>query len=91
MIPLSDAAADDVLGVLATHGLYVARHPRRGLHRIRCPWADLHSNADSEAVVIEPGASPAPGWGFKCQHAHCTDRHIGALLDVLKVQRRRHA
>jgi hypothetical protein len=89
--PLADAATDDVLGVLATLGLYMARHRRRGLHRIRCPWAETHSGGESEAVVLEPGASPAPGWGFRCMHAHCIERHIGELLDVLGLARRRGA
>ena len=85
--PLEDAHADDVLGALATRGLYIARHRRRGLHRIRCPWADAHTG-DPEAVVVEPGASPAPGWGFRCLHAHCAERALGELLDVLGVPRR---
>jgi hypothetical protein len=38
--------------------------------------------------VLEPGASRAPGWGFECLHAHCAERHIGDLLDVLGVRRR---
>jgi hypothetical protein len=91
MPPLVDADADDVLGALARRGLYLARHRRRGVHRVRCPWAETHSGGESEAVVLEPGASPAPGWGFKCQHAHCTERHVGALLDVLGLARRRGA
>ena len=57
--------------------------------RVRCPWAAEHSNADLEAVVIEPGGSAAPGWAFKCLHAHCSQRTIGDLLDVLAVPRRR--
>ena len=40
---------------------------------------------------LEPGASPAPGWGFHCLHAHCAERHVGELLDVLGLPRRRSA
>jgi hypothetical protein len=87
--PLPGADEDDVLAGLRRAGLYLARHRRRGLHRIRCPWAELHSNADPEAVVIEPGASPAPGWGFRCLHAHCLERGIGDLLSVLNIPKRR--
>src|SRR5262245_50618269 len=47
---LADAHRDDVLGGLLAAGLYLTRHRRQGLHRIRCPWADLHSNSDPEAV-----------------------------------------
>lgn len=86
---LPDADQDDVLGALHASGRYLGRHPRKGHHRIRCPWAELHSNGDEEAVVIEPGASPAPGWGFRCLHAHCSERRIGELLDVLQIARRR--
>jgi hypothetical protein len=83
-----DATADDVLHALQARGLYLGRHRRGGLHRIRCPWADEHSNADLEAIVLEPGVSPAPGWGFRCLHSHCAGRHIGELLDVLQISRR---
>lgn len=86
---LADADRDDVLGALHAAGLYLRPHHRRGLHRIRCPWAQLHSNADPEAVVIEPGGSPAPGWGYRCLHSHCESRRIGDLLDVLRIARRR--
>lgn len=87
--PLPDAHQDDVLGALRAAGLYLGRHRRRGLHRIRCPWAELHSNHDPEAVVMEPGASPAPGWAFRCLHAHCAEHGIGDLLNELKIPRRR--
>ena len=89
--PLPDAGRDDVLGALMSAGLYLGPHHRRGLHRIRCPWAAEHSNRDPEAIVVEPGASPAPGWGFRCLHAHCLDRRIGELLDVVGIARRRSA
>lgn len=87
--PLPDAGNDDVLGALHSAGLYLAPHRRRGLHRIHCPWASEHSNRDPEAVVIEPGASSAPGWGFRCLHGHCSQRGVGELLDVLAIARRR--
>jgi len=87
--PLPDAGQDDVLVALQRSGLYVGRHRRTGLHRIRCPWFELHSNGDPEAVVLEPGASPAPGWGFRCLHAHCLERGIGDLLSLLRIPKRR--
>jgi len=88
---LENADAEPVLGALHTRGLYLGRHRRAGLHRIRCPWAAEHSTEDPEAVVIEPTHSSAPGWAFKCLHAHCSDRRIGALLDWLEIPRRRTA
>jgi Bifunctional DNA primase/polymerase, N-terminal len=90
VVPLPDATNDDVLTALHQAGLYLRPHRRSGLHRVRCPWASLHSNGDPEAVVIEPGASAAPGWGFRCLHdGHCSGRRIGDLLDVLRIARRR--
>jgi Bifunctional DNA primase/polymerase, N-terminal len=89
VVPLQDAASDDVLAALHEAGLYLRAHRRRGLHRIRCPWAGQHSNDDPEAVVLEPGASAAPGWGYRCMHQHCDGRRIGDLLDVLGIARRR--
>jgi hypothetical protein len=86
---MPDADQDDVLAALHARGLYLKPHRRPGLHRIRCPWAATHSNDDPEAVVIEPGASPAPGWALRCMHSHCSGRHIGDLLDVLGIVRRR--
>lgn len=88
VVPIPDAAGDDVTAALQDGGLYLGRHRRPGLHRIRCPWAALHSNDDSEAVVIEPGASLAPGWGFRCLHSHCAEHGIGDLLDLLQIARR---
>jgi Bifunctional DNA primase/polymerase, N-terminal len=88
VIPIPDVAGDNVLGALQAAGLYVGRHRRVGLHRVRCPWSATHSNEDTEAVVLEPGASVAPGWGFRCLHAHCVERRIGALLDLLQIPRR---
>jgi hypothetical protein len=90
-VPIPDAADDEVLAALRVAGLYLGRHRRAGLHRVRCPWSNTHSNQDVEAVVLEPGASVAPGWAFKCLHAHCAGRRIGELLDVLRILRRRAA
>jgi hypothetical protein len=59
------------------------------LHRVACPWRDAHSNQDTEAIVTEPGASPAAGWGYRCLHSHCSARHIGDVLDWLAIPRRR--
>jgi hypothetical protein len=87
-LPLPDADRDDVLGRLHARGWYRGPHRRAGLHRVICPWGDLHSNTDHGAVVIEPGHSTAPGWGFRCLHQHCAERHVGDLLDVLQIPRR---
>jgi hypothetical protein len=86
---LPDAQGDDLLGRFHAAGLYLGRHRRRGLHRVACPWRDAHSNRDTEAIVTEPGASPAAGWGYRCLHSHCSARHIGDVLDWLAIPRRR--
>jgi len=81
---------DDVLEAVQAAGLYLRPHRRDRWHYIVCPWADTHSNADAEALLIAPGAVGSEGgWGFCCLHAHCADRHLGALLDYLKIPRRR--
>jgi hypothetical protein len=89
--PPEGAAPDDVLGAVEAAGLYVRPHRRDRWHYIRCPWAGEHSNEDPEALLIAPGAvgSDRAGWGFVCLHAHCSDRHLGALLDYLNIARRR--
>jgi hypothetical protein len=84
--PHPSAASDDVLGACHRGGLYIAPHRKAGLHRIRCPWAEEHSNGDAEAVVREPDLRG--GWGFKCMHSHCAARRIGDLLDHLDIPRR---
>lgn len=40
---------------------------------IECPWAAEHSSEGSRDTVVSfvDGA----GYGFKCLHSHCTDRH----------------
>lgn len=88
-IPPGTICDDDLLAAVQAAGLYVMPHRQPGHHRIRCPWAETHSNADPEALLIEPGASAAPGWGYRCFHAHCSGRTIGYVLDVLRIPRRR--
>ena len=58
----------------------------KGKHAVRCPWSDHHSNQNpdaepgSDAVVFE--AVPLRRLpGFKCQHAHCTERTIEHFLE----------
>jgi hypothetical protein len=81
---------DNLVAAFVAQGLYVApRRGRAGMHDVRCPWRDEHSNGDPMAVLLEPGHSRAQGWGYVCQHAHCSARGIGAVLDYLQIARRR--
>jgi Bifunctional DNA primase/polymerase, N-terminal len=82
---------DDLLALFERAGLYLRPDRPRGRHHVRCPWAGEHSNGDPGAMLLEPGASLAPGWGFVCLHAHCSGRGIGAVLDYFRVPRRRFA
>lgn len=90
-VPPPSAATDNILGAVQAAGIYRRPHPhRRGHHYVMCPWAAEHSNEDPEALLIEPAAVGSErGWGFVCLHAHCADRHLGALLDWLHLPRRR--
>jgi hypothetical protein len=88
--PPGSIVGDDLIAVFRAAGGYLHHHPRRpGWHVVRCPWAEGHSNGDVKALLIEPGASAAPGWGFSCLHAHCDGHGIGAVLDRFGLRRRR--
>lgn len=55
---------------------------------VRCPWCDEHADQGKDwsagstdtAIFNPPGRMP----GFKCLHAHCDGRDIGALLERLE-------
>lgn len=89
--PAGTIVGDDLVAAFSDAGLYRRAHRHEGWHRVVCPWADEHSNADDEALLMAPGATLAPGWGWRCLHAHCAARHIGDVLDWLQVPRRRSA
>jgi hypothetical protein len=56
-----------------------------GKHDITCPWINEHTNCiDSGTAYFEPDDNYPLG-GFKCQHGHCSDRHIRDLLRILEV------
>ncbi len=56
-----------------------------GKHDITCPWVNEHTNCiDSGAAYFEPDDNYPLG-GFKCQHGHCSERHIRDLLRFLDV------
>jgi len=74
-----------VLAALHTRNLY--KMPLGGgKHDITCPWVTEHTGgADGGTAYFEPTDTWATG-GFKCQHGHCTDRHIRQLLQYLNIE-----
>ena len=53
---------------------------------ITCPWTDEHTDqVDSGACYWEPDEEHPIG-SFKCQHAHCQERNISDLLEVLRIE-----
>ncbi len=61
----------------------------KGKHAVRCPWADEHSMGTPEAepgsdTVIFEAVSAQRLPGFKCQHAHCSERSIEHFLDAVE-------
>ncbi|WP_077243490.1 AAA family ATPase [Thioalkalivibrio halophilus] len=53
-------------------------HLGGGKWSIRCPWEAEHTTPGngSDSVYWEPYTGGFKGGGFKCLHAHCTDRTI---------------
>ena len=83
---LPRAEENPVIVALRERGLYRASLGD-GKHQITCPWVDEHTDAiDSGTAYFEP-TDTHPIGGFKCQHGHCAERHIGSLLDYLGVEK----
>jgi hypothetical protein len=75
-----------VLTAIRDSGLYKAPLGD-GKHDITCPWVEEHTGkVDRGTAYFEPD-DLWPIGGFKCQHAHCRDRHIRDLLKVLDIDR----
>lgn len=56
-------------------------------HVIRCPWAHEHSSAvEDEATVLTVASNG--GLGFKCLHAHCSERRWEEFRDHLGIETR---
>lgn len=83
-VPRSDE--NPVVTALRERGLY--KQPLGGgKHDITCPWVHEHTDAaDSGTAYFEPSETYPLG-GFKCQHGHCADRRMGALLRFLGIER----
>jgi len=74
-----------VLVSLRDRGLY--KNPLgNGKHEITCPWVQEHTGEiDGGTVYYEPD-DLWPIGGFKCQHGHCSQRHINDLLRLLDIE-----
>ena len=73
-----------ILVALRERGLYKVPLGE-GKHDITCPWMHEHTDAlDSGTAYFEPD-DHWPIGGFKCQHGHCSDRHIRELLSYLDI------
>ena len=73
-----------VLAALRSRNLY--KLPLgEGKYDITCPWVNEHTNCiDSGTAYFEPDDNYPLG-GYKCQHGHCSHRHIRDLLRFLDV------
>ncbi len=63
---------DPVADWLESQGLVEGSTPR-GL-KVRCPWADEHSNGSEEAMWLPAGGRGKAEGHFKCLHSHCEGR-----------------
>jgi len=78
------AKTNRVLAALHHRGLY--KEPLGGgRHDISCPWVIEHTNATNRGTAYFEPDDNWPVGGFKCQHAHCTNRHLRDLLSYLGI------
>jgi len=74
-----------VVVALRDRGLYKAPLGE-GRHDVTCPWIEEHTGGvDHGTAYFEPNDSWPIG-GFKCQHGHCSGRHVRGLLAFLGIQ-----
>ena len=48
-----------------------------------CPWADLHTDGRLEAAYYPPSTQNNHAGGFKCLHAHCEDKSIRDIYNMI--------
>lgn len=77
-----------VLSELKARKVLLGRQKDRdGTWKIRCPWAENHTNVqENEAFYYEPHTNGYEGHGFFCCHAHC-DGRIGDRKTIDDVMR----
>jgi len=74
-----------VLVALRNRGLY--KEPLgEGKHSITCPWVQEHTDGMNSGTAYFDPDDLWPIGGFKCQHGHCSHRHIKDLLRLLEIE-----
>ena len=74
-----------VLSALRERDLYKSKLAP-GKHDVTCPWVGQHTDElDTGAAYFEP-STEYPTGGFRCQHSHGDDYHIGELVKFLGVE-----
>lgn len=75
-----DYSTLDVVSWFTAHEAYLGA-TKENIHRVLCPWRSEHTtNSDGGTIIF---ASDGHGWpGFFCQHSHCVDRRIGAVMNL---------
>ena len=60
---------------------------------VQCPWESEHTGGhryDSSTVIFGPRRGSRVGW-FHCSHAHCSNRTLREVLDIIPEQARQTA
>ena len=83
---------DPRVKILRAKKFYI-RDLGEGRHAVKCPWRDKHTipGNDTETVYLSPWYRGFKEANFVCQHAHCSDRHIEDLKEVLGEQTSKQA
>ncbi len=91
LAPVEDDAIQTFAQLLRKWGVEVTGRPTRGWIPVRCPWEREHSGSSGRPLetAISLAADGRPG--FKCFHAHCSDRHFRdfAKINHLPISSRR--
>ena len=80
--------AEGPLADVKAAGRYL-RQTAPGKFAIVCPWQHEHTTESNGAdTMLFAPTTPGGGWGFRCQHTHCTGRGIGDLYRWLRTTTR---
>lgn len=80
-------SSDRVIEALQRYGMIIRKQeypPNCWI--IHCPWKHLHSKQDLGTKYFEPNQNDHPCGGFKCFHAHCTNKTLKDLLVYLGIR-----
>lgn len=86
---LADARMRYIVGQLQSAGLLTKPLANDRGYALLCPWQAQHTTADEPGSTSTVLLFPAEGngWrgGFRCLHAHCANRRLRDLADVLRA------